>query len=1638
MENLSGTLIKGYELQERIGTGGFGAVYRAYQSTVGREVAVKVILPGFANQPNFIRRFETEAQLVARLEHLHIVPLHDFWRDPEGAYLVMRLLRGGSLQDVLRQGAYDLETAALMLDQVASALSVAHRNKIIHRDIKPPNILLDEDGNSYLSDFGIAKEIGKTDSILTDPDALIGSPDYLAPEQARSEMVTPQTDIYSLGVVLYEALSGEHPFPGLSPVECLFKHLNEPIPMIAALDPEVTEAVNQVIQKATEKNPMNRFEDVVAMATAFREAAGLSVSKAVRSLVELLTPREQEVLKLLVEGRSNREIAEKLTLELTTIRWYLRQIYKKLNVRSRVQAIVRARELNLIVESGERSKATSGSIGLPEPENPYKGLRAFQVADEQDFFGRDRLIQKLLTKMESNGQHERFMAVVGPSGSGKSSLVKAGLIPALWRGALPGSEKWYIVEMMPSTKPLDELEIALTRISADQGINFGEQLQRDENGLLRSARMILPEDDSELLLVIDQFEEVFTLIEDEDLRSEFLNLLHCAVTDSRSRVRVVVTLRADFYDRPLHYPEFGELVRNRMETVLPLSVDELEQAILQPANRVGVKFEEGLAATIIQDVHYQPGALPLLQYALTELFEVRKNRNLTYEGYQEVGRAVGALAKRAEEVYAELDEKGGEEVQQMFLRLVTLGEGVEDTRRRVERTELLAIADNPDLMDEIIDTYANYRLLSLDNDLETRHPTVEIAHEALLREWERLGEWLNENRTDILFQRQLAHAAGDWDKSERDESYLLRGVRLDEFDAWREKTELNLTGVENAFLDASITAWDQEKAETAKRAAREAMLEKRTQTVLRWLVGVFLVAAVVSAWLAVSANRSGQEAQLNAYALATSVLIAEQSAEEEAVARATAEAAEYNALMAASIGFASQAELQMIGPNPERAVLLALEAIENYPYTWQAERALGQAVLNHNLIIEYKHGATLSNADISPDETRILTAGDGVVMIWDYLTGEVIHALDAQGDSGFLRGWWSPNGDRILTHGASTVTEVWDAATGDLLLSISEHEGYYADWSPDGSRIHTSYSFVQDNVMVWDAETGEKLLTLPGNLGLIKYAFWSPDGKNIATTNGKVWDAETGEELFSLPGFEDKIDNRLQLIAFYSQNGAFLAGGYQGGGPGIIWDANTGEQLNSFSGHSGSLHIFWSPQMDRILTVSADDGVAKIYDAQSGDDLFTLAGTSGFHGAWSPDGSRILTAGEEGDLIVWDAQTGKKLLVMKISTGEIGSFEWFSSGDRILSTDAFGSAKVWDVSQTAEKSIGCQPDCPFSYYGGWASAVGWSPSGEKIARGFMGGMIKIWEIASGQEVITMQYEPVSDDYASGGVQSVVWSPNGDYLLTSGNDGTTRVWDASSGEELFMLPGNPEESVDFDLYAVWSPDGSRILTASAKDGAAQVWDISNAFDAGTDGIEILQTFEEHIPFSASWSPDGTRIVTSDLASEFGSAKVWDAATGKVLLDLFPEDFGFGISGVAWSPDGSRIATFSGDGLGRIWDADIGEELQKFTAVSGVVGPYIEWSPSGERILTAGDVGEVKIWDAETGSELLNFPISGFTAFASWSPKGNSIAVGDYDGNLNFFPAWDTTDDLVEHAKECCIVRQLTPEERERFGLPLLED
>jgi hypothetical protein len=671
-----------------------------------------------------------------------------------------------------------------MLTQIGTGLHATHQAGVIHRDLKPANILLDPEQNAYLADFGVAKDLSLAGH--TRDGAIVGSPAYFSPEQINAEPIKPQADIYCLGIMLYELLTGQKPFPGPTPLAYIQQHLSESLPSLAEHNPALPPALDGVLAHATVKNPAERYPDVLSLMEDFRQA--------LLSRGAIVQGRRGEFLSAPLPPRPSAPL-----LDLT---------------------------------------------------NPYKGLRAFAEADAADFFGRDTLIQALLGRMSETDDLSHFLAVVGPSGSGKSSAVKAGLIPALRRGGLPGSEDWFIVEMMPGLHPWEELEAALLRIAVNPPERLLGQLREDERGLLRAVARVLPADPSvELVLVIDQFEELFTLTADEEARRCFLDSLLTAVVDSRTRLCLVLTLRADFTDRPLQYVDFGELLRQRTEFILPLSPDELDEAIIQPVSRLGLALEPGLSAQISREVGQEPGTLPLLQYALTELFERSVGTNghsvgaigqsplLTKKAYQASGGVLGALARRADELYNGLDSAGQEAARQLFLRLVTLGEGTEDTRRRVLRAEIeaLVVKQTPSLtlpltgggdssspspsegegrggglpsavIGPVIDLFGKHRLLTFDRDPVTRGPTVEVAHEALLREWSRLREWLDASRNDIRMQRLLALAAAEWHAAKRDPGFLLRQARLDQFASWAETTTLALTPEERAFLEDSLAA----------------------------------------------------------------------------------------------------------------------------------------------------------------------------------------------------------------------------------------------------------------------------------------------------------------------------------------------------------------------------------------------------------------------------------------------------------------------------------------------------------------------------------------------------------------------------------------------------------------------------------------------------------------------------------------------------------------------------------------------------------------------------------------------------------------------------------------------------------------
>jgi WD40 repeat protein/serine/threonine protein kinase/DNA-binding SARP family transcriptional activator len=1455
---------RGYKLLEQIGAGSFGAVYRAHHPEVGREVAIKVILPQYANDPDFIRRFETEAQIVARLEHPHIVPLYDYWREPDSAYLVMRYLRAGSLASLLEHGPLDLEAVLTLVDQLAAALAAAHQEGIVHRDIKPGNILLDEARNYYLSDFGIAKDIS-VDPQASSTGGIKGSPLYTSPEQLLGEPVTPRSDIYSLGLVLYQALSGELPYSNDSIAALIERQLHQPLPPLSELRTEVPQELDQVIQRATAKQSADRFKDSLEFAEAFRSAlAGISLPFV--------------------------QIPVEATLK-----------------------------------------------------NPYKGLLAFQEADAADFFGRDAMVQRLLNRLNSVGKSAsgnendpgagRFLAVVGPSGSGKSSLVKAGLIPAIRQGMLPGSDNWFIVEMTPGTHPMEELEAALLRVAVNPPASLLAQLNESQRGLVRGVKRVLPGgDEAELLLVIDQFEELFTMSEEEVEIRFFLDSLFAAATDPRGRVRIVISLRADFLDRPLMHSDFSQVVRNCTEMIVPLTTDELVQAIQQPVRGSGLSFEEGLIPIILGELNQQPGALPLMQYALTELFERRQGQALTREAYLEIGGVQGALGSRAEESYARLNEAERAAARQLFMRLVTLGEGVEDTRRRALRSELEAIhLDSTEVsMAQVIDAFGRARLLSFDRDPATRGPTVEVAHEALLREWRRLREWLDESRADVRMQRVLANAAAEWLNADEDSSFLLRGSRLDQFESWHMQTGLALTTIERQYLQASLAEQKAHREAEAAQKAREVALERRSRNFLRVLVGVFALATIIAITLTIFAFTQRD--------LAT----------------------------ARELASSARSEMDV---DPERSILLTLQSLK-ITYTSEAEDSLRAALQTSRARLTIPaHQAEVCSVAFSPDGSRLASVSwDGTWKAWDPVTGKQLLSIEiARGEPYECPDLaFNPQGDQLAVGIPDGSLKIWDPETGELQRTLTGHTSWFnrVAFSPDGSTLVSANT--DGTVRLWDPATGELRFAVKAKSTTIG---WDSDVDFVAGgrylliveshANGRFIDLATGETIFRLPPglfwgvTVTSNDGKLLVTGDHDFNGVKLYDLQ------ALLENRTDQPLFNL-GAPGSVVPSKAFSSDsKFLATGSFDSTSRVWavNSEGGQELMALMGHEGIilDLSFSPDHKSLATASGDGTIKVWDiTPEGSRELLTRLSHEDQIWSMTFSPDGTLFATASFdGTARIWraDSGDLVHKLSGHQ---------GEVHGVSFSPDGARLATSGGDNTVRIWDVRSGQELRTLtghELAPNNYDIASliPGVLAVAYSPDGNLLASVGEDGTARIWDSERGDLLRTLILHPQRHGGVNV--TFSPDGARLAVVTDLHGPGpelgallKVWDVKTWQE--TLSIDLPDRGR-----GLDFSPDGAQLVTTGFG---GYVIVWDPLTGQRLYSLTSADTDE-IGDAAFSPDGSRLV-ISGPVGARVWDLNSRTEL--FTLAGHKRGvSAVAFNPEGARIATAGFDGVVRVYTTD---------------------------------------------------------------------------
>jgi hypothetical protein len=793
-------------------------------------------------------------------------------------------------------------------------------------------------------------------------------------------------------------------------------------------------------------------------------------------------------------------------------------------------------------------------------DSPYQGLPYFDVGDAGRFFGREQLTAELVAALAPAAQRaqQRFLAVVGASGSGKSSLVRAGLVASLQRGSVPGIDvtmpkgcrHWPTYILIPSARPLESLAVALTRHveSVTAATTLIDDLRGDPRSLhLYASRLLSGAPANRLLLVVDQFEELFTLCRDLNEQRAFVDALLSAALDYDQTV-VVITLRADFYAHCARFARLRTALDSYQKYIGPMSRGEMQAAIELPAGQGQWTLESGLVRQMLDDVEDEPGSLPLLSHALDETWQRRRARRLTLAGYVAAGGVKGAIATTADATYSTFSPTQRAIARTIFLRLTELGEGVQDTRRRVAPAELQLQQTTAEQVSAVLKALADARLVTTDAN------EVQVAHEAVIREWPLLREWLADDREGLRIHRRLTEAAQEWQANGGgDPNDLYRGNRLHQAQEWAAAHPADLNEVEQVFLQAS-------QAEAAAQLAREAALaaereadrrreveqartladaQQRRARTFRWaaiITGVLLVLALAAAWRAVDQQGVAQDNAATSQAESTRAADAALAADANA---ATAQAESTRALAAEGTSAARQVEAETARQDAESAATVALVAqataeaekarADQSASEAETEKARAEAqsrraragelsVLAQNFI-DPQHNTSDQALLLARDAVLTTLAVDGYVTTnADAALRQAVNSAvwrkslpDArrshQGSVNSVR--ISPDGQAILSASSDGTVRLWRA--GDLvpLRVLSGHTTtvWSAAYSPDGATI---VSASEDNtVRIWDAATGDELRQLSGHTSSVWSAAYSPDGATIVSASSdntvRIW-----------------------------------------------------------------------------------------------------------------------------------------------------------------------------------------------------------------------------------------------------------------------------------------------------------------------------------------------------------------------------------------------------------------------------------------------------------------------------------------------------------------------------------------------------
>jgi WD40 repeat protein/DNA-binding SARP family transcriptional activator len=1143
-------------------------------------------------------------------------------------------------------------------------------------------------------------------------------------------------------------------------------------------------------------------------------------------------------------------------------------------------------ELQAVSERAERQDTEPGIVACP-----FKGLAAFDVDDAGIFFGRERLVAEMVARLVG----APLMGVVGPSGSGKSSALRAGLLAALAAGVLPGSERWALALLRPGEHPPRALERAVAE-AAPRGL---------------------------LIVAVDQFEEAFTACREESERTAFVDALVAGARDPRRRSLVLVAVRADFYGRCAAYPELSRLLGANHVLVGPMRRDELRRAIELPARRAGLRVEPDLVDALLADVEGEPGALPLLSTSLLELWQHRDGRRLRLSAYEQAGGVRGAVGRLAEGAYERLDPGRREVARRLLLRLAGEGEGDTVVRRRVSLAELGAEGDQA--VAEVLSVLAADRLVTIGAG------EVEVAHEALLREWPRLRGWLEEDAQGRRLHRHLIHAARDWQSAGRDRAELYRGARLASALDWTAGHEQELNELERDFIAES-------RAEAELEAERQRRANRRLRALLASLAAL-LALAVVAGVVALSQRGQARDAALVADAQ-----------------RLGAEALTNDRL--------------------DQALLLARAGVALHDAT--ATRSSLLSVLMRRpaaLGVLSATGWSLYTVAVSPDQRLIAVGGErGIVRIFDAATRTQLHVPYGLRDGLVQTLTFSPDGRTLAVTGQEPQNE----PPGSLVDLVDPRTGARRHRTklprfPDPS---TNYVVAQ-------------LAFLPNGRDLIAQQRYNDDPHGPASVlwrvNGRTGTVEgpplrVGTHASSPPSvtadrrrlFVSSVDDnatfeidpqRLHVRKRYavgdqagavSPDGRAFALGSQAGRVRLL-DLRSGAVRRFAGRQQGAIERMRFTPDGRTLVTSAADGNVIAWDVARGEIREIFPGHSG--GVWglavSTDGRALYSAADDGRAIVWDLAGDRRLDRRFVAgrpfvadDGEDYPIELALTPDgRTLAlTQDDGTVNFVDTRTLRRRGS-------LRAMRGYTAAVEYSPNGRLLAVTGKGGRVTLWDARTLRPAGTLRGLRTNS-------QALAFSPDGK-LLAAAELGrsvnsryvgsSVRVWDvrrrAPTPVRYFVRPG----SANFVSAATFSPDGRLLAAAEAGDG-------TEIRDAHT-GRLVVRLPTSDLVRSVAFSPDGKLVATGQYD---GTLRLWSTRNWRPVGRPVEAHEGRVIT-LSFSRDGRTLASASEDGTVRLWDVDSQKPIGSPMVVDHGAWVSAALTLDGAHLLAVSDRGRGVRWD-----------------------------------------------------------------------------